>query len=134
MSLEFGRPLFFAIEGEPVVFLTVRRVGLSYIDIPFTVIIHSATATGQSYSCCTIRHVSVVFVSSSADVDFMSAVPVVNFLSFQQRQFVPIMILDDRIVEGDEHFLAELQILPTIRGVELTSDPVRITILENDCE
>ena len=48
MSLEFGQRSFFAIEGEPVVFLTVRRVGISYIDIPFTVSTHPTTATGYN--------------------------------------------------------------------------------------
>ena len=46
VTLEFGQPLFFAIEGEPVVFLTVKKLGISYIDIPFTLSTQSATATG----------------------------------------------------------------------------------------
>ena len=62
----------------------------------------------------------------------MSRVPSVYFEPFQQRQFVPIGILDDQIVEGDESFFALLKSLQ--RGVELTSDPARITIRDNDCK
>ena len=68
-----------------------------------------------------------------ADVDFLTTVPVVEFQSFQQRQFVPVMILDDQIVEGDEQFIAFLN-PPTLRGVRLNTDPAIISILENDCE
>ena len=47
VTLEFSQDSFFVIEGEPVVFLTVRRLGISYIDIPFTLTVHSDSATGQ---------------------------------------------------------------------------------------
>ena len=74
------------------------------------------------------------YLSSLADVDYVATVPVVQFQSFQQRQFVPIMILDDQIVEGDEHFSVALQALPAIRGVVLAPGSVRVSILENDCK
>ena len=64
----------------------------------------------------------------------MSTVPAVTFRSYQQLQFVPISILDDQIVEGDEFFTAALLTPPTFRGVKLTSDPANISILDNDCE
>ena len=67
-------------------------------------------------------------------MDYVSSVPVVVLQSFQQRQFVPITILDDQIVEGDELFSVALQILPNTRGVRLIPAPATISILENDCE
>ena len=67
-------------------------------------------------------------------MDYVSSVPVVMLQSFQQRQFVPITILDDQIVEGDELFSVALQTLPNTRGVRLTAVSATISILENDCE
>ena len=70
-----------------------------------------------------------------ADEDYRSTAPVVQLEPFQLRQFVPITILDDQIVEGDEHFSVALQTLPTTtRGVRLSSLSASVTILENDCE
>ena len=71
---------------------------------------------------------------STADVDFTSSVPPVQFESFQQRQFVPIEILDDQIIEGDELFTVYLSVPSSVRGVHLNNSRTQITILENDCE
>lgn len=69
-----------------------------------------------------------------ADVDFVSSVPSVQFQTYQQLQFVPIRIIDDQIVEGDEYFNVSLQSSSLMRGVLLNPDPTHVTILENDCE
>lgn len=69
-----------------------------------------------------------------ADVDFVSSVPSVQFQTYQQLQFVPIGIIDDQIVEGDEYFNVSLQSSSLMRGVLLNPDPTHVTILENDCE
>ena len=77
---------------------------------------------------------STIVFCPVADVDYMSSVPSVQFATFQQRQFVPIRILDDQIIEGDELFTLSLLVPPSVRGVLLNISHTQITILENDCE
>ena len=47
VSIGFTQSSFTTNEGEPVIFLTLSREGLSYIEIPLNLTSHSATATGQ---------------------------------------------------------------------------------------
>lgn len=70
----------------------------------------------------------------AADVDYVSTVSSVQFETFQSRQFVPITILDDQLVEGNESFIVNLETPSFQRGVRLTSDPAQIIIRENDCK
>ena len=67
-------------------------------------------------------------------MDFSSEVSSVVFKSFQLTQFVPVSIIDDQIVEGDEIFEASLETGSLTRGVVISSDATIITILENDCK
>ena len=76
----------------------------------------------------------MVYICSVAGADFISSVPTVQFETFQQRQFVPIRILDDMVVEGNESFNVSLFSSSPMRGVLLNSNPARVTIHENDCK
>ena len=46
VSIEYTQLSVFAIEGEPIVFLTLIRHGISYINILLNFTSHSDTATG----------------------------------------------------------------------------------------
>ena len=57
---------------------------------------------------------------------------ILTFNSANTREMINIILLEDSLVEGDEDFLAQLDVLSTEENVALTRDTANVTIIDED--
>ena len=76
--------------------------------------------------------VCIHFVTSAADVDFITTSAVLTFNASTPLQCDQVIIINDSILENNETFFVELESTDDVVDVLLNSAPV--TIIDDDCE
>ena len=76
--------------------------------------------------------VYIHFVTSVADVDFITTSAVLTFNASTPLQCDQVIIINDSILENNETFFVELESTDDVVNVLLNSAPV--TIIDDDCE
>lgn len=140
LALDFGLSAYSVVEGDGPVFVSITLSGITATDVKVTVHTQSQTATDQGKSICTCVTLkstddSLHYHSGTEDeTDYQPLeIDVVFLASSIEKQLVmiPIMIVDDIFVEGDE-MLEVVLTPPATSGVTVRNTAVPVTIIDDD--